>query len=272
MIRWYDGISPVTAWVRCRGEHHRITWRRGRIVAEDHDVEAEAALAALGGGACACLDVVRVTRTGLGVDELFLLWTEHAEPSVGASQALERWARRVGAGAPSATVVGRRAEEARLAALSSLPVEFRRRLALGVFEAISREPDRDRSGSHPSFAPVFGSLVGRAVRAARLPRASADALDVRWTLLSQSEPVSVEGSCTARLAAIRLGLSASWVAKVWAWDLAVVDGQLVVDAVHWSREYVSVALVTWTDGGHARLGWRHACRPQGSNGGWHVSG
>jgi hypothetical protein len=274
---WYDGIPPVTAEVRCDGEQHRLAWRRGRVLSEDHDLHAEAALAALGGGTCPCVEIARAARAGLSVEDLFLLWTEHAEPSVGASQALERWARRVGAAGPPTTVTARRAEEARAAALSSLPVAFRRRLALGVFQAIARELDVDGSGSHPSFAPVFGSLIDRAARGLSPPcreaaNRPAPNLTVRWSLVPQERAAFVEGGCIGSTSAwLHLGLHASWVAEVWAWDLAVVDGQLVVAVARRSLCRARVGVVDWTGDGQVRLSWRTACRGPGGRECWRLA-
>ena len=100
-LRWYDGVAPATALVSCGGRQHPIVWRRGRVSAPAHDLAAESALVALGAAPCPCLEVVTTCRDGLGVEDLFLLWTEQAEPTVGTSQALERWARRVGRARPA---------------------------------------------------------------------------------------------------------------------------------------------------------------------------
>ena len=39
----------------CEGEEHRVTWRRGKFVLEDHDLGAERAMLALGGEPCPCM-------------------------------------------------------------------------------------------------------------------------------------------------------------------------------------------------------------------------
>jgi hypothetical protein len=192
------------------------------VVAEAHDVEAELALTALGGGRCPCVDVVTACRAGLDVEDLFLLWTEAAEPSVGTAQALERWARRVGrplraGGTPTA----RLAEERRSALLASLPAGFRRRLALGVFRAIAREAAAGHSTSHPGFEPIFASVLHEALQAAGLTPAR------RWRLAAAGEPASA-GTVGRSLLLV---LSPGWVVDVWAWGLAVVDGHFVLDVI-----------------------------------------
>lgn len=258
MTRWYDGVSPVSAVVSCRGERHRLTWRRGRIVAEAHDLGAERALAALGGGRCSCVELATACQGGLGVDDLFLLWTEQAEPSVGTSQALERWMRR--AGAASRSVREPLVEERRSALLASLPLELRRRLALGVFRAVAREPDRDRSASHPGFAPIFASLLQGAVRRSAL----ADRGDLHWRLAVADGRAVVEPWGRG----VALTLSAGWVADVWAWGLAVVDGRLVAEATRrWSVDRVGVRVVAGEVGSVALA----PAVAERRGGAWHLS-
>ncbi|MDQ3575111.1 MAG: hypothetical protein M3404_09370, partial [Actinomycetota bacterium] len=60
--RWCDHIEAATASVDCNGESHRVTWRRGKVVLEDHDLTAEAAMLAFGGKPFPCLGVLRRWR------------------------------------------------------------------------------------------------------------------------------------------------------------------------------------------------------------------
>lgn len=60
--RWCDHVAPVTELVECNGEQHRVTWRTGKVVLEDHDLAAERMLQALGGGTCECLRVLKRWR------------------------------------------------------------------------------------------------------------------------------------------------------------------------------------------------------------------
>ncbi len=91
--RWYDPLPEATSTVQCGGETHRITWRRGKIVLQDHDLTAEKAMMAFGGEMCPCMRVLEVwveqfrmppdlfgqMHTWLG-DQAFLLPTEMALP------------------------------------------------------------------------------------------------------------------------------------------------------------------------------------------------
>jgi hypothetical protein len=266
-LRWYDGVAPATALVSCGGRQHPIVWRRGRISAPAHDLAAESALVALGAAPCPCLEVAAACRNGLSVEDVFLLWTEQADPTVGTSQALERWARRVGwarpalsgppaprsprsrspststsmaaasaaaASAPAGPVPGttaaRRAEERRSALLASLPLALRRRLALGVFRAIGREPVPDLSTSHPGFVPIFASLLTEAARSAGsigpVP-GEGRGPGVRW----QAGPDAAGARVERRGRALFVTVSPGWVADVWAWGAAAVDGWLILEVV-----------------------------------------
>jgi hypothetical protein len=52
----------VTELVECNGEQHRVTWRKGKVVLEDHDLAAERMLQAFGGGTTECLRVLKRWR------------------------------------------------------------------------------------------------------------------------------------------------------------------------------------------------------------------
>ena len=46
--------------IDCGGEPHRITWRRGKLVLEAHDLTAERAMLAFGGDLCPCMRVLEM--------------------------------------------------------------------------------------------------------------------------------------------------------------------------------------------------------------------
>ena len=60
--RWYDRLAAATAEIDCGGAQHRITWRRGKLVLEDHDVLSERSLVALGSKPPRCLEVLDAWR------------------------------------------------------------------------------------------------------------------------------------------------------------------------------------------------------------------
>jgi len=74
---WTSGVGPVEVELELDGHTHRILWRRGALVLVDHpDPAADAALGALGGERCLCLDVFEAWRHHRGR----LLIEETAEP------------------------------------------------------------------------------------------------------------------------------------------------------------------------------------------------
>lgn len=91
--RWYDALPEVSATVDCGGEKHRVTWRRGKVVLEDHDLNAERGMVAFGGELCSCMRVLEIwveqfrmpahlfgqMHTWLG-EQAFLLPDEFAHP------------------------------------------------------------------------------------------------------------------------------------------------------------------------------------------------
>src|SRR5688500_6806271 len=58
--RWYDALPEVSATVDCGGETHRVTWRRGKVVLESHDLNAERGMVAFGGELCPCMRVLEI--------------------------------------------------------------------------------------------------------------------------------------------------------------------------------------------------------------------
>ena len=56
---WHAALAPVTAILDWGDGKHRISWRKGKLVLDDHpDLGAERAYVALGGERCPCLDVL----------------------------------------------------------------------------------------------------------------------------------------------------------------------------------------------------------------------
>ncbi len=60
--RWCHHVPPATATVPCSGEQHRISWQRGKLKIEDHDLSAERTMLAFGGETPACLQALQLWR------------------------------------------------------------------------------------------------------------------------------------------------------------------------------------------------------------------
>ena len=77
---WCDRLEPTTAMVTCNGERHRITWQRGKLVLEAHDLAAETAMQALGDQPCTCMRALKLWRDQWAVPpEVF----RHVEATLG---------------------------------------------------------------------------------------------------------------------------------------------------------------------------------------------
>lgn len=69
---WWAAFGPAEASVGCGSGQHRLRWAGGAVDAVDHpDAEGELVIAALGGAATPCLDLVRVW--GSHCDDLTVL-------------------------------------------------------------------------------------------------------------------------------------------------------------------------------------------------------
>ena len=53
-------IPDATAVVDCEGARHRVTWRRGKVVLDAHDLTAERGMLAFGGQLCPCMRVLEM--------------------------------------------------------------------------------------------------------------------------------------------------------------------------------------------------------------------
>ncbi len=60
--RWCDRLDTVTELVECSGQRHRVSWRAGSLVVEDHDLAAERAMRALGAETPGCLRLLKQWR------------------------------------------------------------------------------------------------------------------------------------------------------------------------------------------------------------------
>lgn len=58
--RWCDAIPEATATIDCGGEGHPVTWRRGKLVLEAHDLSVERTMLAFGGDLCPCMRVLEM--------------------------------------------------------------------------------------------------------------------------------------------------------------------------------------------------------------------
>ena len=57
---WYDAVPEASAIIDCGGAQHRVTWRRGKLVLEAHDLTAERTMLVFGGELCQCMRVLEM--------------------------------------------------------------------------------------------------------------------------------------------------------------------------------------------------------------------
>jgi hypothetical protein len=241
---WRDQPSDVEVEVTCTGAPHRLRWAGGRLEAPDHaDLDAERALLALGGPTPRCLAALDAT-TALADDLRVLAIGPRGEADdpvldaevLAAARAkcrdeFDEAHRRFLAFYPDhrAEVV---ADDERLPAhlarleLCALPAVLQRRIAASIVATWVARLAAGAPGAAAAVPALQAAVVGRA-------RAAVAA----WTMAGTPRPEVVcpdLGHGTRwDAAARRLEVGTRWLLDVWAHDLAVVDGHLVLDVV-WS--------------------------------------
>ena len=231
--RWYDAVPEATAVVDCGGESHRVTWRRGKVVLEAHDLAAERAMLAFGGEMCPCMRVLEVwieqfrmppdlfgqMHTWLG-ENAFLLPTELAVPRrLGMVLTWERsW----------------RFE-------SWLPTKQAELLAAELKDKALPALRRHVN----AWKPKTGARVVAGCQVALTPT---------------TQPPAVEGT-TDRVAMRAVAkLHPRWLVDVWPRGIAVVDDAFVVDlAGGVSSDDLRVTAVRWEPNGTG--GWATVAAP-----------
>ena len=242
---WHEGLDPVTAHVAVEGAAHRITWSAGALTLDDHgDTDAELALAALGGGRCACLDILDAWNAQADDPEVLTVGRRSLADDVRADRValsrLEReaaaWRAQWAAAADDLRVAGDLAGSTRLRDVAER-AERRLRVRLGFVRLLSLENalvDRlqltvlaaaeRRWLEDPAFrarhrARLHAALIARALPALHeAGLAPDDRTDIE--LLDPGEPAIV-------LAGGRVALPLSWLTNVWGRGVAVDRGRFV---------------------------------------------
>lgn len=259
---WWEGIEPVTVIADCGGGRHRVSWRRGRLVLDDHPHhEAERALVALG-GANVCLEVLDAWGAA-GVDTRQVLYALQStlDPVAGAAAVLGPFS----PGARPAAFVPPPGMEAAMVAriretlarqetqqlVGRLPPPLALRWAMGAIVHHERQWHLVRSMERLDLEIGLGTLLtGAVVESAlawrRLDQVGRINLDV-GIAAPREHPVidaQVDGWSLTGRASVRL----SWLVEVWARGRAVVDGCFVLrvdgdraDVVRWERWRADVA-------------------------------
>jgi hypothetical protein len=239
--RWYDHVEAATGLVPCEGQQHRLTWRRGKLKLEDHDLSGERALLVLGGQPCPCLQALRLWEDQFGLPpEQF--------------EQLHSW---LGAAA---------------AALAPRELDRPRDLSMIL--------SWERSWRKHAYMSKHGKIIERAVRERALPALKAHlqaekqrigtrvirSADVK--VVPAGRPLNLTGTMDRVSGSAEALLSSTWVLDVWARGIAVVDGAFVLEVVGDEQ----VTAVRWHPGpGGVATPQPAPARLRPGDGGWHLA-
>ena len=286
--RWYAGLPATTAEIACGAERHRITWRDGKLILEDHDIVAEQALSALGATPPICLQVLDAWRRASGdakiLAELLVGRSRHS-PQVLAVMKAAHQRRLEHPHEKSERAAQRLTRERRrwaIALITSLPPAMRRALLLSLLVNVERRwvdaEFRRNYGRHiePALSAIAKPLFEQSARRWRRYSNPFARFSLEASLLAPEEAPWCSARADAGGANAFVALSVSWLREVWARGIALVsdsfvtglesglDGQrsLRVLAARWERvdwetaRWVQApALVAQSRRGDWRLHW-----------------
>jgi hypothetical protein len=222
---------------------HRVSWVRGSLVLHDHDVEAERVLEALGGEPCMCLALLEACREP--TPELARGPWRMAAFRPGAARAAAQhlrlqsqlarfagspqWARMPSVVQQAVPVAGVR----RYQLDNQLPEAMREVLVAAwdvrrqrQFRKEKPAPDRPAEARlQAAVAPACEEAMRRSRRDLR-PYAT---VTVECWKRGPGEASLLNGSLDSGGGALALSLPVSWLNRVWARGLAVVDGHFVLE-------------------------------------------
>lgn len=219
--RWCDRLETVSELVDCGGQRHRLSWRAGSLVVEDHDLAAERAMRALGAATPDCLRLLKQWRD-------LNHWATSAELFV-------QMRERLGEGrilAPGA--LGRRHE---LALLLTWERAWRFSSYYGAgHERLLADQLRSRA-----LEPLTRHVV---LWSARLGCPQAPAVEVQ--LRRPGQLPQMTGAIDRFSARATAALGVRWVLEVWAREVAVVDDGFVLEVAP-SGSALGAKAVRWEE-------------------------
>ncbi|HET7487734.1 MAG TPA: hypothetical protein VFJ85_07375 [Acidimicrobiales bacterium] len=221
--RWCHHVPAATAEVICGGERHRVSWRRGKLKFEDHDLSAERAMLAFGGETPECLQVLTLWRNVHS-------WAMSGE-------LLQHMQSRLGPEVLLAPGDLRRVSD--LSLLLTWEREWRRRRYFSDHGRILAEQLRQRA-----MPPLRDHLKYWMAR-----HGSRRLSKVELELGRHNQPAVVRGHMDSVGVRASATLGVQWLVQVWARGLEVVDGALVLEVVeeqvHGTPEVARVRAVRW---------------------------
>lgn len=247
--RWCDDLPDVAADMDCGGQRHRVLWRRGKLVLEDHDLLAERTLVALGAEPPLCVELLDAWRALRGpqllpalldretvpIEELASHRTRHAEAIEAAKRFIAGQGQILrGLLAGAQRDIAREKTTWANTLLQALPVDFRHRLALAVIVAIDRhwhdEEFRSAQREHVDAAlgATAGACVERCARGCRRDLAPIARFVIQSRVLAPEEPPGCSVRVDRRGGTGTVALPLAWFTDVWSRRLALVDESFVM--------------------------------------------
>lgn len=275
MKAWWTAVDPTTVEVTCGDQRHRISWRRGKLVLDDHDLAAEESFAALGGEPALCLEVLRAWRSAVDDREVLWFWDtprigdpdmakmlasvraqqQHLLAGHRAMVASPTGRRAVPAGAIPKEILDRMrtqlAAEQRRSLLSALPEDLRMRLGLAaIVRAERRQGDRFWFSSRaPDIQTALTARVAPAIetsmRAWRGRLAGHHLVTVESWIAAPGEEATVCGLMDDAGGWAAASMPIRWLVDVWARGIAVVDGCFVLEVASDTGDHLGVTATRW---------------------------
>ncbi|MDP9388797.1 MAG: hypothetical protein M3Q48_13020 [Actinomycetota bacterium] len=241
-------MPPATALVACGGEQHRVSWRRGKLKLEDHDLAAERTMLAFGGETPACLHVLQLWRN------------------------LHSWA--------MSTELLRQMQSRLGPDVLLAPGDLARVHRLGLLLTW------ERAWRRSAYFSDHGRLLDEELRESALPplrqhlrwwmerRGCRRIASLELRVLRGGQEPGLRGEMDAVSARATAGLGAGWLVGVWARGLAVVDGAFVLEVTddEAGQGGVVVRAVRWEGqpSGRASAVTAEAVVEPGPDGGWRL--
>jgi hypothetical protein len=302
--RWYQGLPAVTGEIDCGGERHRITWRRGRLVLEDHDLLAERSLMALGAERPVCVEVLEAWREMRGKESLYelllrdgTLSREELAARKASHKAAIEYAQRFTQGVTSAhhpaaaarlrhlerrsaNVLERERQAWAMTLIEALPAALRKTLALSEivhFERNWHGADSPRARGE-EIESVFMAIPTHlfewgARRWRRNLKPHAVFLVEAWLCAPGEEPTCAAWADSGRVYGA-LSVPLSWFTDVWMQGIALVDGCFVSRVTDRSVDGHSLRVLAlrWArqEGGTSKSVEAPALVTRGRDGEWHL--
>ena len=229
---WNDHVPDASLVVDCEGARHVVRWSAGGLLLDAHpDVAAERVLVALGGVPPACLAVADLWEAA--VTDGGFLW-EWAADDVGPARrawlhtALERLRNEGVQEFLHRLPIGRAERMGRVLAL--LPPAMVDRAAMALAWRLETDPD-------PSLDEPLAEAVARRLRRAFVASVggvggvqTAALVPFRCRVEGGSASPAVSGRLAGRSSSVVVTVAASWLAHVWARQVTVVSGAMVLAA------------------------------------------